>query len=92
MTTPLVIERPALRLWSGKPVVILGDAKKAALKAGVSLAWWVEFSTTFRACLTPDCLPEEMAKSLEVVKERFVVTMADGFTLDLPKKEATDGE
>ena len=84
--TPLVIERPALRLWKGEPITILSDAKKAALKAGVSLAWWVEFSTTARACLTADCAPEEMAKFLDVVRERFDCTEAPGFTLNTHKE------
>ena len=82
----LVIERPKLRLWKGEPITILGDAKKAALKAGVSLAWWVEFSTTARACLTADCAPEEMAKFLDVVRERFDTTEAPGFTLAVPTR------
>ena len=86
MTPPLVIERPKLRLWKGEPITILGDAKKAAIKAGVSLLWWEEFSKTAWACLTADCEPEELEAFLRVVEERFEVTKSEGFTLHLPTK------
>ena len=86
MTPPLVIERPKLRLWKGEPITILGDAKRAALKAGVSLAWWCDFSETARACLTADCEPEELALFLTVVRERFDCTEAPGFSLAVPTK------
>lgn len=79
-------DRPPLRLWKGEPVVILGDAKKAALKADWSLARWTEFSRTAWACLTPDAAPEEMALFLAVVRERFDVTEAPGFTLNTHKE------
>ncbi len=65
--------RPPVRLTSEEPIKVLAQCKAAALKADVSLAWWVEFSSTARACLTADCEPEEMAKFLDVVAERFHV-------------------
>lgn len=66
--------RPPVRLTSAEPVKVLADCKKAALKADVSFRWWQEFSDTARACLTPDCEPEELVLFMAVVKERFEVT------------------
>ena len=66
--------RPPLRLTSIEPIKVLAQCKAAALKADVSLAWWVEFSATARACLTPDCEAVELEKFLDVVRERFDVT------------------
>lgn len=75
-------ERPALRLDNGNPAAVLGAAKRAALKANWSLRAWVEFSDTARACLTPDCAPEEFAAFLRVVEERFAVTRGLNFNAD----------
>ena len=86
MIPPLVIERPQVRLTKAQPLAILSDCKRAALKAGVSLQFWVEFRATFDACLSPDCEPEEMEKALLVVEERFDVTKAEGFSLEVPTK------
>ena len=68
--------RPPLRLTSTEPIAVLAAAKRAALKADVSLAWWVEFSSTARSCLTADCEPEELSKFIDVVSERFDVTFS----------------
>lgn len=78
------VVRPPVTLRQGNPIAILISCKFAALKADVSLLWWEEFSKTARACLTPDCEPEEMSKFIEVVRERFTVTEAPGFRLELP--------
>lgn len=66
--------RPQLRITSMEPIKVLADAKRAALKADVSLRWWQEFSLTARACLTPECEPEELEKFMDVVRERFDVS------------------
>ncbi len=73
------VVRPPLRLWKNEPLTILGDAKKAALKADVSLRWWGEFRASVDACLTPDAEPEEMAKFLEVVRSYFECTEHPSF-------------
>lgn len=78
---------PPVTLRNGSPVEILGACKRAALKADWLLSQWVEFSTTARACLTADCEPEEMSKFLDVVRERFAVTLVDGFRLDVPTRQ-----
>ncbi len=71
--------KPPLRLTKAEPVEILAAAKRVALKAEWLLSRWEEFSKTARACLTPDCLPEEMAKFMDVVRERFDVTTTPTF-------------
>lgn len=68
------IPRPSVRITSMEPLKVLQQCKKAALAADVSLAFWVEFTATAWACLTPDCEPEEIAKFMDVVRERFHVT------------------
>lgn len=66
--------RPTVRLRNPSLVLeVLGDCKRAALKADVSLKWWHEFRSTAAACLGPDATDEEHAKFLVVVKERFEV-------------------
>lgn len=74
-------DRPALRLTRAEPIAILARAKEAALGADWLLSRWEEFSKTARACLTPDCLPEEMGCFMAVVRERFDVTTPAGFEL-----------
>ena len=73
------VVRPPLRLWKNEPLTILGDAKKAALKADVSLRWWDEFRSTADACLRPECAPEEMEKFLDVVRSFFECVEAPSF-------------
>lgn len=74
--------KPAVFLTSGNPARILGDCKKAAVKADWSLAQWVEFSATARACLSPEAASEEWACFLRVVEERFDVTRGPRFNAD----------
>ena len=66
--------KPPVTLRTLEPLHVMGDCRRAALKADVSLAWWTEFSQTARACLSPDCEPEELEKFMCVVRERFEVT------------------
>ncbi len=70
---PAVV-RPSVRLSTMEPLKVLSACKRAASKAGVSLAWWEEFSATAWACLTPDCAPEELSLFMSVVNERFEVS------------------
>jgi hypothetical protein len=71
--------KPPLRLTRAEPIDVLARAKVVAIKADWSLARWTEFTKTARACLTPDCLPEEMGKFMTVVRERFEVTTTPSF-------------
>lgn len=73
---------PRVFLSSGNPVAVLGRCKQAAVKAGWSLAQWVEFSASVRACFTPEALPEEQEQMMAVVRSHFEVTTANDFTTD----------
>jgi hypothetical protein len=71
------VVRPPVRIPLSireKPVAVLSECKKAAIRARVELGWWVEFRTTAMACLSADCLPEEAALFMRVVEERFSVS------------------
>lgn len=64
---------PTVTLRSLEPLHVLSDCKKAAIRDGWLLERWEEFIATARACLTPDAAPEELAKFMDVVRERFNV-------------------
>ena len=72
------MDKPPLRLSPyavALPLRVIGLAKEAALGADWSLARWEEFKRTAFACLSEDASPEETALFLEVVRERFDVTI-----------------
>lgn len=73
---------PPLTLRSGNPIHILSDAKRAAIKADWPLKKWVEVSTSFRSCFSPDAVAGEAEKALEVLGSHFTVTLAPGFRFD----------
>ena len=80
---------PPLTLRSGNPIHILSDAKRAAIKADWPLRKWVEVSTSFRSCFSPDAVAGEAEKALEVLGSHFTVTLAPGFRFD-PKEWSHD--
>lgn len=67
--------RPRLRVFdAGKPLDVLGNAKRVASKAAWSLALWEEFSDRARKTLDNDASPESLEKFHAVVREYFEVT------------------
>lgn len=83
--------KPPVTLNSAAPMFVLFACKRAALRADWRLVEWVEFSDTARACLGPECLPEEFAAFLRVVEERFEVTRGPQFDPE-PSKWAPKSE
>ena len=71
-----------VRLENDNPAAVMAACRKAAIKADWSLRAWDEFSRTARACLTPDCQPEEFACFMKVVSERFEVELGERFSGD----------
>ena len=74
---------PPLYLRNGNPLVILAAMRAVARKADWSLAKWDEVSASFKSCFSPDALPEEHEKGMDVVRSHFEVTTAPGFSSDV---------
>jgi len=80
------VVRPKVKLteWNTKnnPKGVMGACRKAARAGAWSLAAWDEFAATAWSCLAPAAAPEEMALFMVIVRERFDVTEAPGFSCE----------